>query len=372
MINVLFIDDEPMIREQAKIYLEKYNDGIVIDACSSTKELLEKMETRIYDIVVSDYRMPDMDGITLLKKIREDGKEIPFIILTGAGSEEVAMKALNNGANRYLMKGGNPKLKYEILTRAIVDEVERAETKAKLKELNKIKEDFISATAHELRTPLVPIKIYSEYLRKGKLGEINDEQKSRLDEMLKATERLSKTIQEMLDVSRLSIGETYYDMKKTSLLDLVEEAVDQIEIVASERGITVKKDFISDIEDEDNNLYVQGDRDFLVMALKNLLDNATKYSNEGDDVKINGTINEDDIQICVEDEGVGIPDGDLDDIFKEYYIAGDQLTRERSKGVGLGLFIVKKIVEDHDGKVWVESEKGKGSKFYITLPLVRE
>lgn len=362
MIRTLFVDDEPMIREQAEIFLKQAEEDIDLELCSSADEVLKKLDDSHHDIVVSDYRMPGMDGISLLKKIRDRGDDIPFIILTGEGSEEVAMEALNNGADRYLIKGGNTKVKYEILARAIFDEVERAETKAKLKELNEIKEDFISATAHELRTPLVPIKTYSEYMKEEKLGEVTEEQREKLDQINNAVDRLSKTIQEMLDVSRLSIGETIYDMEEVALDEIVEEAVDQVKVLASDKDI----DLLNKVSNEHP---VFGDRDFLVVALKNLLENAIKYSNDDSKVKILSSRKEDIIQLCVEDRGVGIPDEDIDDIFKEYYIAGSDLKRENSKGIGLGLYLVKKIVKDHGGDIGVRSQEGKGSRFYINLPM---
>lgn len=131
-IRVLFVDDEPDILEQARQYLEGENESLKVETVTSAEEGLELIDKRDFNAVVSDYMMPGMDGLEFLETLRDQGNEIPFIFLTGKGREEVAMKALNLGADRYFRKGGDPRLQYEVLSQDILKEAEREETKKAL------------------------------------------------------------------------------------------------------------------------------------------------------------------------------------------------------------------------------------------------
>ncbi|KXB03097.1 hypothetical protein AKJ45_02590 [candidate division MSBL1 archaeon SCGC-AAA261F19] len=134
-MKVLFVDDEPGILEQAKIFLRKADDRLEIETSLSAEDALDLLDKNNYDCIVTDYQMPEMDGLEFLKVVREDrDNDVPFIIFTGKGREEVAIDALNLGADFYLQKGGDPKSQYGVLARAIVQEVKRKEAE---EELNK-------------------------------------------------------------------------------------------------------------------------------------------------------------------------------------------------------------------------------------------
>ncbi len=158
-MRVLFVDDEIDILEQAKIFLEKELDQLSVETVVSAKEALDLLEEKTFDVVVSDYQMPEMDGLEFLETVREDkDSEIPFIIFTGKGREEVAMKALNLGANRYLQKGGSPKSQYGVLAQSIVQEVkhargtlERKKVEAKLSSIVRGSEDPIYIVDEDCR-----------------------------------------------------------------------------------------------------------------------------------------------------------------------------------------------------------------------------
>ena len=123
-MKILFIDDEPELLRQAEIFLEKEDERLDVDTASSVEKGLEMFDEEEYDAVVSDYKMSDMDGFDFLETLRKDRKSnVPFIVFTGRGCEEVAMEALNLGADRYVMKGGDVRLQFEDLTDAIFEEV---------------------------------------------------------------------------------------------------------------------------------------------------------------------------------------------------------------------------------------------------------
>ncbi|MBS3817875.1 MAG: response regulator, partial [Candidatus Thermoplasmatota archaeon] len=133
-MDILMVDDERVLLEQAKVFLEKRNDEFDIEPATSAEKALKKLEEEDYDLVVSDYQMPETDGLEFLKELREKREnDIPFIMFTGKGREEVAMEALNLGADRYLQKGGDPKTQYGVLADAIDQEAGHHSTEELLK-----------------------------------------------------------------------------------------------------------------------------------------------------------------------------------------------------------------------------------------------
>lgn len=143
-IRVIFIDDEENFLDLAEKYFDK-EKGLDIDYTTSAKEGLELIEEGDYDAVIADYQMPEMNGLDLLVTLRKEGSDIPFIVLTGKGEEEVAMEALNKGADRYHIKGMDTKTQFEKLTQSIVEEVIRKKSKTELKSL----QSWIKSTLSE-------------------------------------------------------------------------------------------------------------------------------------------------------------------------------------------------------------------------------
>ncbi|MFB6215839.1 MAG: response regulator, partial [Candidatus Aenigmatarchaeota archaeon] len=135
-IHALLVDDETALLEQEKIFLNKKIDNFSVETTTSPRKALDLLDKESFDAVVSDYEMPEMDGLDFLKTVREDRQDdIPFIIFTGKGREEVAMEALNLGADRYLQKGGSPKSQYGVLAQAIVQEVKHAKLEMEKKKV---------------------------------------------------------------------------------------------------------------------------------------------------------------------------------------------------------------------------------------------
>ncbi|MFW6145088.1 MAG: response regulator, partial [Candidatus Natronoplasma sp.] len=146
-IRVLLVDDEPGFLDQGEIFLEKENERLDVTAVISPEKALRLIEEGAFDIIVSDYQMPDMDGLEFLQVVREEREsDIPFIIFTGKGREEVAMEALNLGADRYLQKGGDPRAQFGVLAQAIEQEAMHYRTekmhKEKKKELKNLKDEY--------------------------------------------------------------------------------------------------------------------------------------------------------------------------------------------------------------------------------------
>ncbi|MEF8874869.1 MAG: PAS domain S-box protein, partial [Candidatus Thermoplasmatota archaeon] len=143
-IKTLFVDDEKSLLDQTEIFLEKRDEEIEVLTASSAERALEMMEEEDFDVIVSDYQMPDIDGLEFLEETREErGDDIPFIMFTGKGREKVAMKALNLGADRYIQKGGDPKSQYGVLARTIKQEYEHFQSEKKYRTVVKNSHDAI-------------------------------------------------------------------------------------------------------------------------------------------------------------------------------------------------------------------------------------
>ena len=231
------------------------------------------------------------------------------------------------------------------------------ETYDQLKQLDILKSQFLDNVSHELRTPLTHIKGFVDNLLDGVGGGLSGKQASYLLRVKDNCDRLIRLINDLLDLSQIESGKISLQLEPTELYPILEETIAGIQPIADRKGIQVNLDCGLDVV-----AFVDSDK--IGQIITNLLDNAIKYTENGRYVGISVTILSDQmLQICVEDTGVGISRTELDFIFDRFHRVGDS----KSGGIGLGLPIVKNLVELHGGEVWAESQVGKGSRFYLTL-----
>lgn len=232
---------------------------------------------------------------------------------------------------------------------------------SRLKELEKIRQDFVANVSHELRTPLTTIKGYAETLLEGAL---NEKVAPQFVQVIKRhSDRLTKIVEDLLMLSKIETRDFHLNLKSLSFKDVLDDVLELIHESAEKKGITIlKKDF-------PDSLVVKADRNYLEQILNNLLDNAIKYNREGGEILISATVKQlNEVEISIQDSGIGIPREDLPRVFERFY----RVDKGRSKevgGTGLGLSIVKHLVLAHGGRVWAESQLGEGSTFYFTLPV---
>jgi len=231
----------------------------------------------------------------------------------------------------------------------------------RLKELEKIRRDFVANVSHELRTPLTTIKGYAETLLEGALQE---EVASQFVQVIKRhSDRLEKIVEDLLILSKIESKEFQLRMESLSISDLIGDVSDFL------KGPLNKKKISVSVGEVPPSLLVYGDRQYLEQVLMNILDNAIKYGHEGGRIIISATEKEKrEIEISVKDDGIGIPREDLVRVFERFYRVDKGRSHELG-GTGLGLSIVKHIVQAHGGRVWAESQLGIGSTFYFTLPI---
>jgi len=244
------------------------------------------------------------------------------------------------------------------------------------KEVDQMKTDFISTVSHELRTPLTSVlgftKIIKKRFEKTILPKIEDDTdkktqravrqvKENLDIIISEGERLTTLINDVLDIAKMEAGKIDWKMEKLTLAEVIERAAIATSALFAQKGLAQ----IKDVEDELPE--VVGDKDRLIQVVINLISNAVKFTDEGS-VTCRAKRTNNKLVISVVDTGEGIAEADQPKVFEKFKQVGDTLT-DKPKGTGLGLPICKQIVEHHGGRIWVESEPGKGSTFSFTLPL---
>lgn len=240
---------------------------------------------------------------------------------------------------------------------------ELARLNEELKRLNKAKSNFVSAVSHELRTPLTSIKGYASILMAGKLGEVTPAQKERLEKIDKHSNSLTHLINNLLDIARIESGRVQMEIRETSVKEALNSTIDIITPQVKEKGISLK------LSNRSKNDKIMADPAQLERVFLNLLSNAVKFTPEKGKINILVEDKGKSVEFSVEDSGIGIPKQDLEKVFEEFF-RSDNAQSQGIKGTGLGLSLIKQIVEAHKGRIWAESELGKGTKFTFTIPRV--
>ena len=232
----------------------------------------------------------------------------------------------------------------------------------RIRQLENTRREFVANVSHELRTPLSLIKGYVETLLDGGAKDDPELTIKFLRTIERHSNRLTNLIEDLLTISRLESGQITLQLRPIELRAFADHLLSDLQKRATERGVTIENQIPADLDG-------RADPDRLEQVLVNLLDNAMKYGRANGRVAIRGQAGDDQVELCVADDGPGIPAEAKERIFERFYRVDRARSRETG-GTGLGLSIVKHIVQSHGGKVWVESEPGKGARFFFTLPNV--
>lgn len=227
----------------------------------------------------------------------------------------------------------------------------------------KSKSEFISVAAHQLRTPLSAIKWVFKMLLDGDAGLINNEQKMFLQKGYQSNERIIQLVTDMLDVARIEEGRFGFEFYYADIINVIKKAMEAFQVKAIEKNIKLT------LESPPNPIKpIKIDPTRIELALQNLIDNALKYTLSGGDIVVKVELVGSFIQISIKDSGVGIPNGQEKKLFTKFF-RGTNAVKIQTEGTGLGLFITRNIILKHGGKIWAETKEGKGSVFYLTLPI---
>ena len=239
------------------------------------------------------------------------------------------------------------------------DITERKQVEEKLRELDRMKSEFISNVSHELRSPLHSIQGFAKLMLGGKVPD-PETQKEFLSIIDKQSEHLGTLIDSLLDMSRLESGRFQIQKQRLPIRDIIHEAIDSFYTLARDKDMLLSKNIPTILPE----LEVDGER--LKQVIANLVSNAIKFSKDGGGISVKAEVKDGELLVQVTDQGIGIPEEAMPHLFERFYRAEDSMARG---GAGLGLYISKQIIEAHGGRIWAESKVGKGSTFSFTLPL---
>lgn len=227
------------------------------------------------------------------------------------------------------------------------------------KELERKKDEFLAIASHELKTPVTSIKAYGQVLQKMLRREGNVKAATHLEKMDAQIDKLTNLIGDLLDVTKIQSGKLQFNEEEFDFNLLVKEIVEEVQRTTEKHQI--KAELV-------NLKFITGDKERIGQVLTNLLTNAIKYSPHSQKINVSSTADSNCVTLCVRDYGVGIPKENQTKVFEQFYrVSGPG--KETFPGLGLGLYITSEIIKRQGGRVWVESEEGKGSTFCFTLPL---
>ena len=322
---------------------------------------LKRLEAGGVDVILLDLGLPDSQGLDTFTALHVAAEKIPIVVLTRLMDEGMGMRAVQEGAQDFLIKG---KVDSELLARSLRYAIERKKKEQEIKDknlqlelANKMKSELMSIVSHDFGNPLGT----TEMMSLGLYGELSPKMKEKLEVIQKTAGRLNRLRLDTLELTKIELGHLELKREDTELLSLLKTVVEGIIQLAQEKDqhITVNIP---------QGVYVSIDRNRLFQVVENYLSNAIRYTPEGGNIELGVEEAEHEVVISVSDTGRGIVAKELENIFLPFYRTGTRV----SGSTGLGLSIVKGIVEAHKGRCWAQSEgEEKGATFYFTLPKIQ-
>jgi len=377
--KILIVEDEPDIALALKLALEASGYDSLW-ACDGEKALAMLQEKQHYNLMLLDIRMPGIDGVEVLKRMKSSGRDMAVIMMSGHGSEDLAVECMKIGADDYISK---PFVLDDMLQR-----VERAISHrlAMLdkKRLEQEKEDFFLMLSHDMKNPMAAVIGSIDIMREGRLGPVNEEQVEYLQSAIDSCNEVVTMIDNLLDIRRFEAGKMHLSIRPFDPSDICRKVVGQLSRAAERDGVRLS----SNISEKTPDVTV--DRKALTRILGNLIGNSLKFTPEEGEISVTcrtykraetdviqipeyisvpeGFLNSKCfVSISVSDTGEGIPSDELRCIFDRFTQSSSSSGRERG-GAGLGLAFCKLAVDSFNGVIWAESAAGQGSTFTVLLP----
>ncbi len=372
--RILVVDDEESMRDVVSRIINQI--GYEVVTAPNGREALEILRNTPSTVVITDIKMPEMDGLELIKSIRAEFPDKHIICMTGHGDSYPYTELIALGTTDYITKPFTidemrAKLNRVVRERNLIGdltqksrELERANEE--LKRLDKLKSTFISSISHELRTPLTVIKEFISLMLEGLAGPLTGDQRDYLGIANKNILRLTNLIETLLDFSRIESGKGLrLRFEPALLVEAVDEALMTLSQQLEEKRITLENRIDSDTP------LVLIDRNRMVEVFINLIGNGIKFTPPGGKITIDSrglTEKRDYLKVVVSDTGVGIAPEDLPKIFDRFF-QGQRTQTGIISGTGLGLAITKEIIEGHQGDMHADSRLGSGASFVFTIPV---
>ena len=368
-LNLLVVDDEPGIRTGVIRSLQNFSVGFpfmeddfqfnIIEA-SSGEEALLLIDQHHPDIILLDNKLPGIEGVEVLEQIKDKEIDTMVMMITSFASLELAVKATNNGAYSFIPKPFTP----QELRGAVEQITKRLFLKRMTKKMNTVGKQvrfmFLSVLSHELKSPLNAIEGYLRMMQDKQIGDNIEDYEKMISRSLERISGMRTLIMDLLDLTKIESGKKLREFKQLNLCEIARVAVDSMEPYAIQRN--VKVNFKSE-----KDVMFYADSDEMEIIFNNLISNAIKYNSENGDVFVTVDRIEDEIIVTVRDTGIGMTQEEIGKLFQEFVRIKNIKTKNIS-GSGLGLSILKKLVEMYSGKIEVTSIPDEGTTFKIVFP----
>jgi len=368
-LKILVVDDEPGIRSGVtrilrnfRVYypfMEEAFDFEVFEA-STGEAGIEIIESNQPDILLLDNKLPGIQGIEVLEYVRKKQYNIIVVMITSYASLELAVKATSDGAYDFIPKPFTPQeLKSSIEN--ITKKVFLKKMTTRLQESGKqVRFQFLSVLSHELKAPLNAIDGYLKMIRERQLGSRIEDYDEAIERSLDRIRGMRTLILDLLDLTKVETSRGKRNIGEINITGIVRTAIDTMQPYSIQKEVTVS---LSGPE----NLTVQADPNELEIIFNNLISNAIKYNKEGGSVSCELADEGDLVSISVTDTGIGMTPAEMEKLFQDFVRIKNEKTRNIT-GSGLGLSIVKKLVESYNGKIEVSSTPDQGSIFKVFIP----
>lgn len=356
-LRILMVEDDALDQMAFMRLVEDQKLSYDCTIAGSVSEVRHILSSKTFDIIIADYLLGDGTAFDII----DSAKDTPIIFITGAGNEEVAVKAWKAGAFDYLIKDYERNY-LKVLPIRVENVVRHKKAEDKLKQYDRLKGGLAITVSHELKTSL---RIFRDIITNaiaGKLGPTSNELQKKLETADRIINRLAKTISDFLDISKIETGKIELRKTKVDVQQIVSEAIFLLSEMADEKKIK-----LLGVCPPDPAFSVHADYSMVRQIFVNLIDNAIKFSPMGSTIQITIKDMKDEVQVNMQDNSIGIGNEDIRDAFNRF-VQSDEYAGPGTPGTGLGLYIAKQLIAVQGGQIWAESTPGEGSIFCFTLP----
>jgi len=356
-VRALAVEDEPADVELALRTLQQAGSDTTMDVAQTAEEFTELVRKNSYDVILADYKLPGWNGMESVEILRREGLDVPVILVTGALGELTAVECIKQGAADYVLKDHLARLP-ESVRRAMREKKLRRDHQHSQEDLarsNRDLEQFAYVASHDLQEPLRMVATYTQLLAERYQGKLDANADKYIHYAVDGALRMQRLVQDLLAFSR--VGRHGLALATTDCNAVLEASLKNLEAAIHESGAVVEHTQLP---------FVMADGSQLVQVLQNLIGNAIKFrGSEPPLIRVSAEARGKEWVFSVADNGIGIAAEHREDVF---VIFRRLHTQAEHPGNGIGLSICKKIIEQHGGRIWVESEPGRGSIFQFTLP----
>jgi signal transduction histidine kinase len=362
-INVLIADDEDSLRSTIAAWLG--DEGFEVDQAADGLEAIKKVQGKDFDIALLDIKMPGANGLEVLRFIKKNSNPTEVVMMTGMSDVGMAVEAMKLGAREYLTKP----VDLDQLVPQLRSLIKKRDAEERIRQLQA---EHTARLLYDLHNPISGLKQSIGYLMKGMAGPLSDHQKELMGYMVNSIDKVIALLSDMMDLTKLEGGRVRLNEGIGNLGDTVQKVLQEYRVPLQSNKVSLELAVEPDLPP------IEYDSQKIEQVLHNLVSNAIKYTPAGGAIMLQvrkvalvveeGQQPQQFLMVSIFNSGQGIPKEELPLIFDRYRnVVSD--SKDKKKTTGLGLIICQRIIEAHNGKIWVESELGKGTTFFFALPI---